>query len=254
MVAQRSGRVRFSLMFAILAMVTGAACGGGSDGGGAITGPDGGQTGGAEAPSAPAANPGAPEYTLIVRGTEGRPPPDGWVEVPGACGGESDELGPMSTHVPADWQPGGGSNMAEHTAAERGGVAFLVGDAGRRVGLEVDLLRPEDNLGGVPATDNFSGMEGADVVHTFEWGGQDVDVLYDGSVYTSLLPVMTMDGEGLGGVPEGEFLMKVQIRHQVDEPDFESTIIEIFESLQSHECMAEPWATMIQTLTVEIES
>lgn len=250
----RSLWVRVSCAVALLAMLSmTTACGGGSDDGEEATAPAEGQTDDetSDTTSAAPANPGAPEYTLILRGTEGLPPPDGWVEVPGACGGESHELGPVSTYVPADWQPGGGSSQDEQSAVEKGGVDFLVGD--RRVAIDANLLRPEDDLGGVPRTDNFPGVEGAEAVHTFEWGGQDVDVLHDGSLYTALLPVMTMEGEGLGGVPEGEFLMRVQVQHNVNEPDFESTVLEMFESLESHECMTEPWENIIQDLTVEIE-
>ena len=119
--------------------------------------------------------------------------------------------------------------------------------------IDADLLRPEAELGGVPRTDNFAGVEGAEAVPTFEWGGEEVEVLYDGSLYTALLPVMTIEGE-----PErffsGQYLMRVRVQHSVNEPEFGDIVLDIFEGFESHECMAEMWESTIPNVTVEVES
>lgn len=193
-----------------------------------------------------------PEAELILRGTEKRPSPDGYVEVPGACMESTQNvptLGPMSTYVPDSWGPAG---AALGQSNDSGSVSFFVENA--NLTIEVRMLYPDWQNDDQPRPDSVLNALGeVETVGSVTWDGEEVEVLHNGTTYAALLPIMTITGEPLGA-GKGPHLMYVRIQEPFeDDAATQDTIFTVIESFSSHECVADIYSN-VPNLKVSVES
>lgn len=265
MLAQRHRRFVAALALLVAAVLLGAACGNGDDGN-----PFGGDAPDEvegledfedlEGPDDTQGDEGDADRTFAVtlRGTDTQSAPDDYVTYPADCERNTPEnpsLGPVSFATPPSWEPSG---FGSGSGGAVGGfsIDFTVGDVERS--LEVDLIQPEGPPGEqTPDTSNRAGAQDAEVVATFDWAGEDVDLLFDGGRYTAFLPVVTVEGPEGSFAPQGEFVLEVQFGAAGSGDITEiprDDVVAVFESVETDRCLADAVASIYGDSTVEIES